>query len=188
MNWRDDIEKIRTQLHGIEWVVATVLYVLQYALVSTWVSRWLLRWFDPARTVEGYVVASVGITFANWLFGPWFWLSVFCSYFAVGTIIVLLHVVFVSKVVGDIQSPERSLLLFICNLVQIVFTFASWYHFVGYTKDDALLYSMLVLSTAGYPKNARAIVELQITSDLLLIALFLAHILGKVGRTEPPRR
>jgi hypothetical protein len=185
MNYRDDIEKIRTQLHGIEWVAATILYVLQYALLSTWVSRWLVRWVAPARAVEWYVVPSVGITLANWLFGPWFWLSVICSYFAVGTIIVLLHVVFVSKAVGDVLSPERTLWLFICNLVQIVFTFATWYHFVGYSKDDALFYSMVVLSTAGYPEKAHAIVELQIASNLLLIVIFLSYILGKVGRTEP---
>jgi hypothetical protein len=42
---------------------------------------------------------------------------------------------------------------------------------------------MLVLATAGYPMKALMIVELQITSDLILVAVFLAHILGKVGRT-----
>jgi hypothetical protein len=177
-----DLKKIRRELRGIEWFVATVLYVLWYALLSYWLSHCVSK--GRARIIEYYVIACVVITLANWWYGPWFWLSVLCSYFAGSTIISLLQVVFLSKVVGDVESPERSLFLFMCNVAQIVFMFASWYQLVGsYPRDEALFYSMIVLATAGYPSKAQMIVELQITSDLVLVAVFLAHILGKVGRS-----
>jgi hypothetical protein len=180
-DFRHDIKVIRRELRGIEWFVATILYLLWYTLLSYWLSRCVSK--GRPRIIEYYVVSCVGITVANWWCGPWCWLSVLCSYFAGSTIVTLLQVVFLSKVVGDVESPERSLLLFICNVVQIVFMFASWYQLVGgYAGEEALFYSMLILATAGYPPNARMIVELQITSDIVLVAVFLAHILGKLGR------
>jgi hypothetical protein len=129
------------------------------------------------------VISTVVITVANWWWGHGSGCLFCVPYFAISTIITLLQVVFLSKVIGDVESPERSLFLFMCNAAQFVFMFASWYQLVGaYTGDEALFYSMLVLSTAGYPQNVPKIVELQITSDLVLVAVFLAHILGKIRR------
>ena len=51
-------------------------------------------------------------------------LAVLCSYFLLSTVVVMLHVVLLSKVFGDIESAERSLILFICNVAQLIFTFA----------------------------------------------------------------
>jgi hypothetical protein len=188
---------MQERLGGIERLVASVLYVLSYVQLSYWLSHNpIVNWLSdrvwskaPNRTIELYVIVCVVITVTNWSHGPRLWLSVVCGYFTVSTIITSLQVLFLGKIFGDVESPERSLILFFCNVAQIVFMFAAWYELIGaHSKDDALFYSMLVLVTAGYPSNAQLIVELQITCDLVLIAVFLAHILGKLGkniRSEP---
>jgi hypothetical protein len=106
-----------------------------------------------------------------------------CSYFLFSTVVVLLHVVLLSKVFGNVFSAERSLILFICNVVQLIFTFSIWYELIikQTTKGEALLKALLVFATLGYPPEAGVIVGLQIATDFLLLAIFLAHIVGRVG-------
>lgn len=182
---RYDFKKIGGELRGVEWLLGAILYLLWYFLLSYWLSH-LPRVQKERRKllIEAYVVSCLGVTIASWYSGPYLWLSVLCSYFTASTIVTLLQVLFLSKIFGDMESPERSLFLFICNVVQIVFMFACWYELLGaaHTRDEALFMSMLVLATAGYPQNAHGIVELQIASDLVLVAVFLSHILGKIGR------
>ena len=102
------------------------------------------------------------------------------------TVVVLLHVVLLSKVFGDIYSAERSLILFIFNVVQLVFTFSIWYELgAKQPKGEALFNALLVFATVGYPEKAPAlIVGTQIAADFLLLAIFLAHIVGRVGYRE----
>ena len=89
--------------------------------------------------VEFYVAGSVAITIAVWLWAPTFWLAIICSYFLASTVVVLLHVVLLSKVFGDVKSVERSLILFMCNVVQLIFTFSIWYE-VKPTKRGKVRY------------------------------------------------
>jgi hypothetical protein len=170
-------------LRGIERLVATGLWALRYALISYWLLG-LFKKYDPIYVIESYVIVCLATTILNWYFGPWFWLSWLCSYFAASTIVVLLQVAFLTKVFGNAASPERSLILFICNVVQIVFLFASWYYLLSsYPREDALFYSVLVLVTAGYPSDApRFVIELQIASDFMLLTIFIGLILGKIGK------
>ncbi len=42
------------------------------------------------------------------------------------------------SIFGDMESPGCSLLLFICNVTQVVFMFATWYYRGAY-KEGALL-------------------------------------------------
>jgi hypothetical protein len=95
----------------------------------------------------------------------------------------MLHVVFLSKVFGDIESAERSLILFICNVAQLIFTFAIWYELkAAQTKGASLFNALLVFATVGYPLEAPAVVVgTQIATDFLLLAIFLAQIVGRVG-------
>ena len=106
-----DVKKIWRELHGIEWLVATALYLLWYALLSYWLSHSVDK--GRGRIIEIYVISCLVITVANWWYEPCIWLAVLCSYFTGSTIITLLQVVFLSKIVGDVESPERSLFLFI---------------------------------------------------------------------------
>jgi hypothetical protein len=174
-----DLKRIREHLSGIEWLFATILY----AVWPLFISFWLYRFFDKRRSlaVECYVVASMILTIVNWL-APNIIITCICSYFSVSTVLTLLQVVFVNKILGEMESPERSLILFVCNVAQIVFVFAAWYQLeVHLSRSDALLQSLLVLATAGYPKNAPLLVELQISTDFVLLAVFLSHLVGKVA-------
>jgi hypothetical protein len=196
-DFSDNLKGLRERLGGIEREVASVLYVLSYAQLSYYLSHNRIvdrlsdqMWSKAAnRTIELYVIACLVITAINWWRGPWLLVTVACSYFTVSTIITFLQVLFLRKIFGDVESPERSLILFFCNVAQIVFMFAAWYVLVGsYSKENALFYSMLVLVTAGYPTDVGLIVGLQIATDLVLLAVFLAYILGKLGksiRSEP---
>jgi hypothetical protein len=78
---------------------------------------------------------------------------------------------------GDVYSPERSLLLFIVNVVQFVFMFAGWYEYIGsLEKSEALFRATLVLATIGYPEQATVK-----TIVILLFTIFLSHLIGRVG-------
>jgi len=191
-----DLTKISSDLKGIEWLVAAALYRVWPAFVSFWLQRRvakerLILW------IERYVIFCVAFTAVTWWWVGltavtwWWWLTVImaiiCSYFSLSTVVSLLHVVFLSKPLGEVESPERSLILFMCNVVQIVLMFAIRYQLLaGLTKGDALFNSMLVFATLGYPKQARALVGIQITTDFLLLAIFLGHLVGRVGM--PKRR
>ncbi|HEY7297641.1 MAG TPA: hypothetical protein VH684_06870, partial [Xanthobacteraceae bacterium] len=137
-DFRRDFKKIWEQLNGIEWLAASILFALSLFLLSYWLRRLLSKWFgwNRGRIIDCYVIACVTITVVNWWFGPWIWLSWFCSYISTSTIIALLSVLFLRKTIGDVQSAERTLLLFILNVVQVVFMFASWYQICR--NEDAL--------------------------------------------------
>jgi hypothetical protein len=98
--------------------------------------------------------------------------------------------VFLSKSLGGFESAERSLILFMCNVIQIVFMFAIWYQLeAALDRREALFYSLIVLATLGFPDRARFVVELQIATDFILLAVFLARLVGKVGiRAEEAKR
>jgi hypothetical protein len=174
----DDLKKL-SSLQGIEWLVAIVLYNIWYIFLS----HWLQEMFSSRKslTTEFYVVSCVVVTVAVW------WIpslpgAILCSYFSLSTVMALLHVVFLSKPLGNVESTERSLILFICNMTQVVFMFSIWYELDAYlTRGDALLSALLVLGTLGHPDHAKVVVGVQIATDFLLLAIFLAHLVGRVG-------
>jgi hypothetical protein len=179
--------KIWSRLNGIECLIALFLYVLWAFTLSFWLRIILCRIFRGIRqtlVIEAYVAGSAILAIAVWLWVPTFWWAILCSYFLFSTVVVLLHVVLLSKVFGDIESAERSLILFMCNVVQLVFTFSIWYELkASQAKGEALLNAILVFGTLDYPHNANAmvVVAVQIVTDFLLLAIFLAHIVGRVG-------
>jgi hypothetical protein len=176
-------KKIWLHLKGIEWLTATLLYLAWPLFLSFWL-RVILK-SRPSLTIEFYVVGGVAVTVAIWWWTPTLPGAILCSYFSLSTVLALLHVVFLSKVFGDVESAERSLVLFICNVTQIVFMFSIWYELeADLTKWDALLTALLVLGTLGYPHQAKPLVGVQIATDFLLLAIFLAHLVGRVGYQE----
>jgi hypothetical protein len=182
-DFRYDLKTIARRLSGIEWAAATALYLVWYTLLSYWLSRITIK--GRGRIIEVYVVCTLAITILNWTWGPTLWATALCSYFSTSTIVTLLQVLFLNKGLGHMESPERSLLLFILNVFQMLFMFASWYYLVTpLSKEDALFHAVLVLATLGYPSNTPTIVELQIAADFVLLAVFLAHLLGQVGLTR----
>jgi hypothetical protein len=87
-------------------------------------------------------------------------------------------------VFGPPFSPERSLLLFICNAAQITFMFAIWYYL--YRVPDPLIKSILTFATIGYAAEMKPVAMVQIATDFVLLAIYLSQLIGgpKNGMTR----
>jgi hypothetical protein len=177
--WPREFLKLWRSLVGLEAVIAAGLYLIWPIFVSFYLN--LLFRKRNSLAIEIYVVVCVGVTIAVWL-TPTTLGAVLCSYFSLSSVVALLNVVFLSKALGGVESTERSLILFLFNLVQVVFMFSVWYQLKAHlSKEDALFNALLVLGTLGYPNDASAIVGMQVVTDLLLFAIFLGHLVGRVG-------
>src|SRR6516162_434880 len=84
-----------------------------------------------------------------------------------------------------VASNERTLLLFLLNIVQVVLAFAILYRLtlpnLNLNPWKALFKSLLVFGTIGYPEGAELIVGIQIATDFVLLAVFLAFFVGRLG-------
>ena len=120
--------QIANEKWGIVRVVGVPLYLLTVASPTTLAyivfgtKEHPLYWFTDVCVV-GALILSVGIYYL----APNVCLAWLSTYFSATTVIVLLNVVLLEGVFGGKASPERSLLLFMCNIAQIVFMFAIWY-------------------------------------------------------------
>jgi hypothetical protein len=104
------------------------------------------------------------------------------------TIIVLFNVLFLTKLsfIGAVASYERTLLLFLVNIVQAVLAFAILYQLTlpNLTACKALFESLRVFGTVGHPERAEPIVGVQIATDFVLLAVFLAFFVGRLGKLD----
>ena len=130
-DWWSRLIKIAQETRGIEQVVGIAVYGLTLTTLTEWVhivfgtkNRPLLSFTDPYVVVV--LVLTVWIYLAPSVFGVW--VSV---YFSASTVIVLLNIVLFQRLFEDPASPGRSLLLFICNVAQIILMFATWYRLYG---------------------------------------------------------
>jgi hypothetical protein len=112
------------------------------------------------------------------------------DYLLASTIVVLLNVLFLSKLsfIGPPASNERTLLLFMFNVAQVVVIFAIFYRLKlpFLSACDALLKALLVFGTISYPREAEGIAGVQIVIDLVLLAVFLAFFVGRLGTAATP--
>jgi hypothetical protein len=120
------------------------------------------------------LLVSIGIYLA-----PSDCLAWFSTYFSASTIIVLLNIVLLTRIFGKLASPERSLLLFVCNVAQITLMFATWYYLHGVC--DPLLKSILTLATISHVDEWKPVAMAQIATDFVLLAIFLSHLVGQLG-------
>jgi hypothetical protein len=174
--WWSKLNTIQRDTRGIERVVGVTLHCLLLTTPTEWV---VMNWNTECKTllsfIDAYVVAVLILSILTY-FAPNPWLAGLVTYFSISTVIVLLNVV----LFGRMASPERSLLLLICNAGQTVFMFATWYRLCGY-PNDALLTSVLTFATIGYADRMPNTAMLQIVVNFVLLAIFLSHLLGKVG-------
>jgi hypothetical protein len=175
--------QIANEKWGIVRVVGVPLYVLTVASPTTLAYIGFgtedrpLYWFTDACVV-GSLILSVGIYYL----APNVCLAWLSTYFSAITVIVLLNIVLLQRVFGGIASPERSLLLFMCNVAQIVFMFGTWYRLcAGYSETEALLKSILTFATISYADKVPRIAMAQIATDFALLAIFLSHLVGQLG-------
>jgi hypothetical protein len=113
--------------------------------------------------------------------------AILAGYLLATNIIILLNVLFLTKLsfIGPVASEERSLLLFFLNLFQVVLTFAIFYRCkLSVSVGEALFKTLLVFGTIGYPQGAETIVGSQIAVDFVLLAVFLAFFVGKLGSSR----
>jgi len=182
-DWWSGLKIIAQQTSGMERVVGITLYFLTLVSLTQWVHIGFGTKERPLHwMIDAYVVGVLLLSF--WIFSaPSVGLAWWSTYFSASTVIVLLNVVLLQRVFGEIPKPERSLLLFICNVAQIVLMFATWYHLKGgYSRTDALLKSIVTFATIGYAENAPRVAMLQIATDFILLAIFLSHLVAQFGR------
>jgi hypothetical protein len=151
--------------------------LLALASPPTWVYIGLGR-RDP-RITDAYVFGALVFSVVTYFCAPNVWCAWFSTFFSASTVIAFLNVVLLQRVFGPVFSPERSLLLFICNAAQITFMFATWYYL--YEVPDPLFKSILTFATIDKVKHIPRVAMAQIGTDFVLLAIFLSQLIGRVG-------
>jgi hypothetical protein len=179
--WRHQRTLIDFYTEGIVRWIGRCLHGLMWLTLPQWVFTLLpedrrdcfTEWY-----VFGVLIASVLIYY----FVPD--LVLVSAYFSASTLVAMLHIVFLQRAFGPIKSAERSLVLFMFNVVQIVVMFATLYQ-CHYSKTDALLKSVLTFATISYAdKMPWWVVIAQIATDFLLLAIFLGFVIGRFGAKD----
>jgi hypothetical protein len=188
---REGLQKIRADLDGIERWVGVWLFRLK-SLILTELIQVVWNWKADPEWQERLPVMYVGVVTAVLGFFLWWSSSLGAGvafYFLASIIVYLLNVVLLDhKVFSDPRSPERSLILFIINVAQVVLIFAIFYRWEVPSLGplDAFIDAVLVFGTVSLPKEiedgARLIAAGQVATDFILLAVFLAHFVGRVGR------
>src|SRR5262245_47395201 len=122
--WRDELAKINEIKEGIVRMVGKFLHWLMWATPSQLAFTLLPEdrpdSFDRRDCfIEWYVVGVLVLSIVIY-FVPSVWLALLTTYISASTLIVMLHIVLLQGALGPIKSPQRSLLLFMCNVAQIV--------------------------------------------------------------------
>jgi hypothetical protein len=184
--WRSDLGKIyaTAEVRGLEKYFDLAIFALTILIPSQIVQIWFWGRRDqvPAWFAEVYVgAATILLLGLLWWSDvvPWVSAAVAC-YLLASIIIYLLNVLFLSKLMGGVLSAERTLQLFMFNVVQVLLAFAIFYRLTLHIPARrALFEALLVFGTLHYPE-AKAIVGLQIAIDFLLLAVFLAVFAGSL--------
>jgi hypothetical protein len=183
-DWYAGFGKISGETKGIERYTDYLLYGLTLFLVSNWMQiGWGSKDKPASRLIEAWVSFGVIITLAAYC-TKYRWLAVLSSYCAVSTMTVLLGVVFLRRVFGDPESFERSLVLFMLNVLQIVLMYGTWYGLGEYKDEGGLLQSVLTFATISYADRMPNLAMLQIATNFMLLAIFLAYLVGKLGSDQ----
>jgi len=196
--WWRNLLKIwpASNLHGIEKPVGVVLFVLKTLTLTELIALLAWNWKGKRKWLPdvyvGIVIVVLGFLLAR------FPSVVIASYFLASIMVYLLNVVLLDyKVFGDpdhsgwasaVRSPERSLILFILNVAQVVLIFAIFYRWKLPSLEacDALVDAFLVFGTVSLPEKigegAKGMAAFQVATDFMLLAVFLAHFVGGLGR------
>jgi hypothetical protein len=179
--WGHGFTAIAARTYGIERAVGWLLYSLTLLSPTQWLYIGFGREMDRSVNtwIDLYVVVAFVISVLSFLF-PSLTTGLLSTYFSGVTLVAVLNIVLLQRVFGAIVSPERSLLLFICNIAQIVLMFATWY-FLGGEKAP-LLRSVLTFATIGYSETMPRTTIAQIAIDFVLLAVYLSHLVGRVGK------
>lgn len=182
------------RVHGLELVVDTTLLVFTYLSISFWLRTVLPSPHDARRivrdnTIDAYCFAQL-VVLSLLLVGQCGPIvdSVIAGYILFEIYLSLLNIVFIGKF-REINAPpasvERSILLLLLNIVQIILAFGILYRdWLGLSRLDGIFKAILVLGTIGYPDAPGSlvlIVVLQVFLDVLLFVLVLSSFVGQLG-------
>src|SRR5258708_30005179 len=153
--WWLDLRKIyaTAEVRGIERLFDMMIFAMNIATLSQIIQFfWGRRDQGPTHFIDVYVLtATIVMGCLLWAPDGVLWLSAgVAGYLLVSTIIVLLNVLFLTKLsfIGPVASNERTLLLFILNVAQVVLAFAIFYRLkLHIPVSDALFKTLLVFGT-----------------------------------------
>ena len=187
--WRPDSE-----IHGLELFWDTALLLLRFLSVSYWLRSRLPHPHDPRHSlrdnvIDGYCVFQLLLllvllpsgfgTVVN---------SVITGYVLFEIYLNLLNIVFIGKIRAINAPPasvERSILLLLLNVLEVVIAFAVLYRdWLKLSTVEAFFKATLVLGTIGYPEASGwwvLLVALQVLLDFVLVVLLLGSFAGRVG-------
>lgn len=179
------------RVHGLELVFDTALLALRYLSLSYWLRRVLPAPDSVQRTsrdnaIDVYSIVQL-VILSLLLVGAPIASTVIASYILFELYLNLLNIVFIGKfpkINAPPASVERSILLFILNIVQVVMVFGIFYRdWLGLTRLEAVFKAVLVFGTVGYPEpgNLAPLVALQVFLDVILVLLVLSSFAGQLA-------
>lgn len=190
-----------SEIHGLELLWDTALLILRFASASYWLRSRLPSSNDPRRFVRNNAIDA----YCVFQFFVLLMLLPTCFGRAVDSVIVgyvlfeiylnVLNIVFIGKIRAVNAPPasvERSILLLLLNVLEVLFAFAVLYRdWLQLSTVDAFFKATLVLGTIGYPEAPGRwvlLIALQVLLDLVLVVLLLSSFAGQVGlfRSVPP--
>lgn len=185
-------------IKGIELLFDTILLLLRYISISYHLRRILPGADSPNRAVGTYAIDAycvlqliVLLTLVLTRFGS-FTETIIAGYILFEIYLNLFNILFIGKI-REINAPpssiERSILLLLINVIQVVLCFAIFYHhWLGQSNMDSFFYAMLVLGTIGFPTGApgwpRLLISLQILLDLVLLLLNLTYFVSQIPHSR----
>jgi hypothetical protein len=191
--WLDGLQKITKapNLPGIEKPAGVLLFILKTFVLTEFIQLFW-NWKTNQKWKKWLPDCYVGlVTVFLFILLVWFPIRWIAIYFLASIIVYLLNVVLLDhKVFGGVRSPERSLILFMLNVVQVVLIFAILYRLERPEElggwRDALVDALLVLGTVAVPfaLKERPIAAFQVAVDFVLLAVFLAHFVGRPGQDD----
>jgi uncharacterized membrane protein YphA (DoxX/SURF4 family) len=144
-------------VHGVERSFNLIIYFAKFLTIPAMIELFCRRKLPP-WVAEWFVVVTTIVLVCLLILSDWApKLSVIVgTYFLASTIVILLNVLFLTKNFGTPASNERTLLLFVINVVQIILAFAIFYRRqLGLRTGEALFEALRVFGTLGYPEGGR---------------------------------
>jgi hypothetical protein len=191
--WRGDLRRIYAtdEVRGIEKAFDLLIFAVQVVILSQIAQFfWGRRDQGPWWFIDVYVPAATVILMGLLGCSDYFprVSAIVALYLLASTIVVLFNVLFIGKLsfIWSVASNERTLLLFMLNVIQVVLAFAIFYRWSlpNLSTWDALFKALLVFATIAYPNGSEAIAGSQIAIDFLLLAVFLSFFVGNLGKRK----
>jgi hypothetical protein len=184
------------EIHGIEFAFNFALMILRLSSASYW-----LRSCLPSPKGSDHKLRDNAVDIYC-IFQFFVLLILFLNRFStIFNIIIVIYILFeiylnlfnivfigkIKKINAPPSSVERSILLLMLNVIDVVLAFSILYRdWLDLSKQEAIFQSVLVLGTVGHPSSQSTeiymlLVMLQIFLNILLVLLFLSSFIGQIG-------